>query len=45
VLRSDAQSVPEWLEGLSLEGVHAFGRRWTVRVERGAVDVEPTADD
>jgi len=41
VLRSDARDVPEWLEGLSLSGVHAFGRRWTVRVERGAVSVEP----
>jgi glycogen debranching enzyme len=42
-LRSDASSVPEWLEGLSLTGVHAFGRPWTVRVEGGAVSVEPTA--
>jgi glycogen debranching enzyme len=43
VLRSEAQDVPEWLDGLSLEGVHAFGRRWTVRVERGSVDVEPAS--
>ena len=42
MLRSDASCVPEWLEGLSLEGVCAFGRRWTVRVESGAVSVEPT---
>ena len=42
VLRSDARDVPEWLEGLSLAGVHAFGRRWTVRVERGVVSVEQT---
>jgi glycogen debranching enzyme len=41
VLRSEASCVPEWLEGLSLSGVHAFGRRWTVRVEGGAVSVEP----
>jgi glycogen debranching enzyme len=41
VLRSRASGVPEWLEGLSLTGVHAFGRRWTVRVESGAVTVEP----
>ena len=41
VLRSEAPSVPEWLEGLSLTGVHAFGRRWTARVESGAVSVEP----
>jgi glycogen debranching enzyme len=41
VLRSEAEVVPEWLEGLSLEGVHAFGRSWTVSVERGAVVVSP----
>jgi hypothetical protein len=35
--------VSERLEGLSLTGVHAFGRRWTVRVEGGAVTVEPAA--
>jgi glycogen debranching enzyme len=40
-LRSEAASVPDWLEGLSLTGVHAFGRRWTVRVEGGAAKVEP----
>jgi glycogen debranching enzyme len=39
-LRS-GDSAPEWLEGLSLTGVHAFGRRWTARVEGGAVSVEP----
>ena len=42
VLRSEATEVPERLEGLSLEGVRAFGRRWTVRVEGGTVGVEPT---
>jgi len=42
VLRSDAACAPEWLEGLALTGVHAFGRRWTVRVEGGAVSVAPT---
>jgi glycogen debranching enzyme len=41
LLRSEAPSVPEWLEGLSLTGVHAFGRRWTARVESGAVSLEP----
>ena len=40
-LRSEAACVPEWLDGLSLSGVHAFGRRWTARVEGGAVAVEP----
>jgi len=43
VLRSEASCVPESLEGLSLTGVHAFGRRWTVRVEAGAVTVEATS--
>jgi glycogen debranching enzyme len=43
VLRTEAVCAPEWLEGISLEGVHAFGRRWTVRVERGAVHVEPAS--
>ena len=43
VLRSDASRVPDWLEGVSLTGVHAFGRRWTVRVDEGAVSVEPAA--
>lgn len=42
VLHSDASRVPEWLEGLSLTGVHAFGRRWTVSVDGGAVGVEPS---
>jgi glycogen debranching enzyme len=41
VLRSEASRVPEWLEGLSLTGVHAFDRRWMVRVAGGAVSVEP----
>ena len=43
VLRSEAQEVPEWLDELWLDGVHAFGRRWTVRVERGRVNVEPAS--
>ena len=42
VLRSEASCVPEWLEGLTVAGVRAFGRRWRVRVEGGAVSVEPT---
>lgn len=32
--------LPDWAEGLALEGVHAFGRRWDVRVERGRAHVE-----
>jgi glycogen debranching enzyme len=42
VLRSEAQDLPAWLDGLALEGVHAFGRLWDVRVEGGTVGVEPT---
>jgi glycogen debranching enzyme len=41
VLRSEARCVPDRLEGLTLAGVRAFGRRWTVRVDGGAVSVEP----
>jgi glycogen debranching enzyme len=40
-LRSEAQGLPEWLEGTSLTGIHAFGRRWTARVEGGEVELEP----
>jgi glycogen debranching enzyme len=43
VLRSDAEDLPAWLHGLSLEGVHAFGRLWDARVEGGTVGVEPAA--
>ena len=43
VLRSEARDLPAWLDGLSLEGVHAFGRLWDVRVEGGTVGVEPAA--
>jgi glycogen debranching enzyme len=43
VLRSEAERVPEWLEGLTLTGIRAFGRRWTVRVEGGTANVEPAA--
>ena len=39
-LRAEAVSAPDWLEGLSLTGIHAFNRRWTVRVAGGAVHVE-----
>jgi glycogen debranching enzyme len=42
-LRSDAQDVPEWLDGLAIDGVHAFGRRWDVRAEGGIVEVEPAS--
>ena len=45
VLRSEAGCVPEWLEGLTLTGIHAFGRRWTVRVEGGVARVESASAD
>ncbi|HET8528354.1 MAG TPA: hypothetical protein VFL60_05540, partial [Gaiellaceae bacterium] len=41
-LRSEGADVPAWADGLVLDGVRAFGRRWTVRAHAGAVTVEPT---
>ncbi len=41
VLRVTAGELPAWAEGLSLKGVHAFGRRWNVHVEDGAAAVTP----
>ena len=32
--------VLEWVEGLSLDGVRAFGRAWSVRVEGGHVRID-----
>jgi glycogen debranching enzyme len=40
-LRSEATEVPEWMDGLVLDGVRAFDQRWTVRAESGGVIVEP----
>lgn len=40
-LRSHATDLPEWADGLVLDGVHAFGQRWTAQVEAGSVTVEP----
>lgn len=40
-LRSHATELPEWTDGLVLEGVRAFDRRWTIRVEDAGVTVEP----
>jgi glycogen debranching enzyme len=31
--------LPSWLEGLRIEGVRAYGRMWTVSVERGHVTI------
>ena len=39
-LRSTVEELPEWTEGLVLSVVHAFGRRWTVRVRSGRVSIE-----
>jgi hypothetical protein len=40
-LRSEGAELPEWADGLVLEGVRAFGQRWTVHVDGSAVDVSP----
>jgi glycogen debranching enzyme len=40
-LRVTDAELPEWTEGLSVEGVPAFGRSWRVRVENGRASVEP----
>jgi glycogen debranching enzyme len=39
-LRVDIDELPPWTEGLCLEGVHAFGRCWRVRVAEGEALVE-----
>jgi glycogen debranching enzyme len=38
-LRSNVRDAPAWADGLELRHVHAYGREWVVRVERGAVSV------
>jgi glycogen debranching enzyme len=35
-----SDELPSWLDGLSVEGIRAFGRNWTAVVERGRVTVE-----
>ena len=35
--RPSTDELPSWLDGLRIEGVRAFGRTWTVAVERGHV--------
>jgi glycogen debranching enzyme len=35
--------LPSWLDGLRVEGVRAFGRVWTITVERGSVAVSEGA--
>jgi glycogen debranching enzyme len=39
-LRAGARDLPDWTEGLALNGVHAHGRRWHVQVRDGAAVVE-----
>ena len=34
-----SDELPSWLDGLRVEGVRAFGRTWTVSVERGHVTI------
>jgi glycogen debranching enzyme len=34
-----SDELPSWLEGLRVEGVRAFGRSWSVGVERGRVTI------
>jgi len=41
VLRVTDAELPDWVEGLTLEGIPAFGRRWRVRVQNHAASVEP----
>jgi glycogen debranching enzyme len=43
VLRVSAAGLPAWAEGLELTGVHAFGRRWSIRIEGGVASVAPVA--
>jgi glycogen debranching enzyme len=38
-LRTTAAGAPEWLDGLELQGVRAFGRSWDVAVADGRVSV------
>jgi glycogen debranching enzyme len=38
-LRTTATGAPDWLDGLELQGVRAFGRSWDVAVSGGSVTV------
>ena len=40
-LRVAEGPMPVWTEGLVVEGIHAFGNRWTVGVENGTPRVRP----
>jgi glycogen debranching enzyme len=39
-LVAEVDELPSWAEGLRLDGVHAFGRWWSVQVNEGAPVVE-----
>jgi glycogen debranching enzyme len=39
LVSSVTDELPSWLEGLRIEGVRAYGRMWTVAVERGHVTI------
>jgi glycogen debranching enzyme len=39
-LRASAATLPGWAEGITLEGIRAFGESWTASVENGAVSVQ-----
>jgi len=34
-----ADELPSWLDGLRIEGVRAYGRTWSIAVERGHVTI------
>jgi glycogen debranching enzyme len=36
-LRGHGAGLPDWADGLTLREIHAFGRRWTARVDGGRV--------
>jgi glycogen debranching enzyme len=40
LLSTVTDELPSWLEGLRVEGVRAFGRNWSLAVERGRVTIE-----
>ena len=40
-LRSHAHDLPDWADGLVLDGVRAFEQSWIAHVENGVVTVEP----
>jgi hypothetical protein len=39
-LVADVDELPEWMDGLRLDGVQAFGRWWSVQVHDGTPVVE-----